>query len=816
VAVVATGLVSLFAWRNLQARIKSPDFKAQLEQEIFKLTGGQATLGSLDGRLSFHPWLSVQNVSLILPRDTGRFDAAFLRLDVKILPLLRKHIVFSHIEIEAPHLVVQRPKNIPQQTIETSSSQRNSSAGVFQIESLSLQDGRFTFIDKKKSNLPLIEISADASITDNDNIYLLQLDGNFTSPVATGALEVTGELFSDLGWKVSAQVKNPMSPVLQTTFPVDIDAVIFSSGPLIVDAAWHSTGTIATINLTGLKWSEPNYTVNIHGSQMNGSEVTEVVRALTSKPTVAPDKFSAPTSSSWTVHANWDVKNIQLPRDVIPRSHGEIFIKPRQGNVPHMVAEMLGGTVSVSGTWGTGVSPQAPTLLSLRAEGKKIQVERVLALTISTVPWTGAFNVGLTLVDFPVLPMERLNVLGILESIAKSRAVKLDIDSETVFRKGSPLTGISGLMDLDPISRLYKGVLNVNWIDGEMNWNFSVPRASKNTIVGPLDIALKIKNMDLSFLPELAQRLAISKANVDADMHWRAERLTPGIFRTLSPDVVWSVDGYFRELVWRNIPLDKVTGLVRWNKSEVQLQNIHGETSSGTFVVDGTLSNPQADGFHRFSSSATISNIEVAPFMFALSTNPVLLRGRCSSTVELSGDLRPWNHASLNGMVHLSARNGRVRSGSFTLGLVHRLNLKSLIDSMTGHTERGLPFNVIEATGSISGGHMTLNNPLFFKSPHLEAAYTGWVGTDFKSGEGSLVVNPLVGMRNLLTAIPGVSNLMLGPNGEFLPLIVDVNFKQGKLETNFRSIQSLTDLPLRIIGNVIRLPAILFGGGKKK
>jgi len=84
------------------------------------------------------------------------------------------------------------------------------------------------------------------------------------------------------------------------------------------------------------------------------------------------------------------------------------------------------------------------------------------------------------------------------------------------------------------------------------------------------------------------------------------------------------------------------------------------------------------------------------------------------------------------------------------------------------------------------------------------------------SGEGTLVINPLVGSRNVLKAIPGVSQLIIGPSGELLPLIVDLSFKPGKVEKNFRSVQTLTGPVLRIIDNVIRLPVTLIGGGKKK
>jgi siroheme synthase len=48
------------------------------------------------------------------------------------------------------------------------------------------------------------------------------------------------------------------------------------------------------------------------------------------------------------------------------------------------------------------------------------------------------------------------------------------------------------------------------------------------------------------------------------------------------------------------------------------------------------------------------------------------------------------------------------------------------------------------------------------------------------------------------------------------PVVVDVSAVNGKVKTNVRSIQTLAGPALRVIGNVLKLPATLFGFGKKK
>ncbi|MCG3204606.1 MAG: hypothetical protein KCHDKBKB_01321 [Elusimicrobia bacterium] len=736
------GVFLYLAWTKVEARIKSPGFKTGMEKRISIATGAETRIGLIAGHLGLRPWMSAHDVSLVFPEDVLRMNAVQLRFDLKILPLLKGDIVFSRIGLDRPKIIYRQPKRGDPYGLPIIFSQKSSHIQSMRIEALSLKEGRVTIVDSSTSSIPVVELEANAStrFSPKTKTYDLRLNGKFSTMGATGPFEVKGELFPTLEWKMNVLLKNPVSRGSSAPLPLRIDAVVLSSGPMVIAADWKSSLSPATAEIRMAQWRDSNYTFRIN---------------------------------------------------------------------------IWGGTVTGNGSWKMRATPRSPVFFSIRAQGDKLRVENILALTVSTVPWTGGFNFDLALNDFPVYQIGRWNTVAALDSLSKSRSANLEIRGDASFQEKSPLKDIVGTLRMDPAGRVFIAGLEVNWEGGGLTGGASLPHISRSKATGPLDVAMTINNLDLTFLPGLAKRLNLSRGKMSADIKWSANPIDRGMFQAFAPNVAWSVDGRFQELMWRNIPFDDVGGRVNWDQSEVQLENIRGSVSSGTFLVSGSLSNRMPDGFHRFASSATITNIEVEPFMFEISTNPILRRGRWSSKVSLAGHLKPWDPDSLSGHLSLAGRKGRIRAGSFSLALLNRLNLKSLIDSMTGRLESGFPFEVIDATGSIGGGRITFNNPVCFKSPHLEIVYTGWAGADLKSAEGVMAVNPLVGTRNLLTAIPGVSTLMLGPNGELLPLIVDVNYKQGRLDTKFRSIQTLADLPMRIIGNVIRLPASLFGGRKK-
>ncbi len=772
-AAIVAGAVLLIAYKILNSTIKHPDFKSRLEHRISAATGGDAHIGAVDGHVSWHPWIAFHDFSLSLATDTIRVQGAEMRFDPKLLPLFKGKI----------------------------------------IGNLSLHDGRLAIFELKTSSAPILELKTDATVLfpAMRSIYPFHLKGYFSTKKLSGALDATGQLIlKEVGspaWNTDVRVSELTLHPSGTPLPVEIDGEALSIGGINITAKWRSLGTNAVARFMATHWDQKTYECHVDASYLDLAEIASTFSDL--KPLSSPKKDSI-SSSTWSVQTSLDLKNIAVPRGFIPRFQAHATMRADGGELSDLSAELLGGEVTGVGSWKNGAAGVTPRV-SLRAHGQKMQVEKLLALTISSVSWTGAFNFDCALADFPIPNIGRLDAAEILKSLSKSRGVDVKVTADASSIEKSPLKSLLGTLTMNPAEHFLSAGLKVGWKNGGLTARASLPRRP----AGPVDASMKIDNLDLAFLPELAKRLSISVADVGADLEWHADSIGPSMLDRFSPTVTWSVNGSLKQFVWRGIPFDKVTGRVAWNRSEIELEKIQGLVSSGTFTADGNLSNRTAEGFKRFSVNAKLSNIEIEPFMFALSTDPVLLKGRFASTMNLTGDFHPWNPESLSGTASVSGVNGRFREGSFTMGMVNRLNIRSVVESATGQKQKGLPFTLFTATGAVKNGIINFELPLVLKTPHLDVAYTGWLDTKFTAAKGMLVVNPLGSTRNLVNAIPGVSTLLIGSSGELLPLIVELDFHDGNLKTQFQSVKTLASTPLRIINNVIHLPANLLKGSKK-
>jgi uncharacterized protein YhdP len=283
-----------------------------------------------------------------------------------------------------------------------------------------------------------------------------------------------------------------------------------------------------------------------------------------------------------------------------------------------------------------------------------------------------------------------------------------------------------------------------------------------------------------------------------------------------SSQAQWDAAVSVVDILWHELPIERLEANLVWDRRTLAVRNIQAGVSSGTVTGTLSLSSSSPAGFQTFSTKGAIRDVEMGPVFFAFSTNPLIIAGRLSSDFSFSGFAQPGHLDKLNGEFTVSGRDGYFRKGRVLADVFANLNLTSLFKPVSERRRSGLPFDVIEATADVRDGRFYFDAPAAVKGPGLEMMFTGWVSADFESGQGTLVINALVGSRNFLQAIPGVSQLIIGDSGEFLPLIVDLTVKPGKIEKKFRSIKTLASPVLGVIGNVIRLPETLFKASQKK
>lgn len=278
----------------------------------------------------------------------------------------------------------------------------------------------------------------------------------------------------------------------------------------------------------------------------------------------------------------------------------------------------------------------------------------------------------------------------------------------------------------------------------------------------------------------------------------------------------WAFDGHVSSAQWRNVPLTDLKGRLSFESDGVlRATDVGGSIAGGTLTFDAEVNGlPQQDPL-SFSFSGKMKEMEIRDLMAAISTSTYLRRGRFSGQIHLTGPLRPWNPNEWNGSIVFRGRQGEFLTAPKVLEVFSALKINSLLRRMGGEKETGLPFDVFEASGPIRNGRYILNQPLILKNESFQLAYTGWMHVRFESGKGTLLFNFLESTSHVVKAIPLVSSLVLGDNGELLPLVVDVAVENGKINVTPRSVKTLTGPLVNVVKNVFRLPFKFFTPNKQ-
>lgn len=306
-----------------------------------------------------------------------------------------------------------------------------------------------------------------------------------------------------------------------------------------------------------------------------------------------------------------------------------------------------------------------------------------------------------------------------------------------------------------------------------------------------------------------------SSGTINGQWQSSLERKAPRDF-LFDPTTQWTFDAHVSSAQWRNVPLTDLKGRLSFGSDGVlRATDVGGSIAGGTLTLDAQVSGlPQQDPL-TFSFSGKMKEMETRDLMAAISTSTYLRRGRFSGEIHLTGPLRPWDPNGLNGSIVFRGRQGEFLTAPKVLEIFSALKINSLLRRIGGEKETGLPFDVFEASGPIRNGRYVLNQPLVLKNESFQLAYTGWMNVRFESGKGTLLFNFLESTSHVVKSIPLVSSLVLGDNGELLPLVVDVAVDNGEIDVTPRSVKTLTGPLVNVVKNVFRLPFKFFTPNKQ-
>lgn len=728
------------AWRHLTERLNSPQFRRNLERSLSRALNGKMVFDELNCHVGIHPWIVLGNIRFTGENEDFQGTAKEFRVGVRILPLWHRQVVFSHMELNSPHLRFRLPKDgsLPQVPLLKSEPDVAQEGFKFHVENLSIKKAVVDLVDESRPGSPSLQIQADFKIASPHLEGGAELDvrGNLGGKRGSGDFSLEGRLGDnpdlrvsiprlplalladyvpafapwqgilgvsgtwggpahDRRWTINGNLKDLQPASSQAEWPLTAECALLSNSTSTVRLKWNSPSSSVVANVLIPSLKRPEMIVHVQGEKIVAKEFSEILTALQSPSSGPPSG-----RGRWTIKARAEIENLAGEGWSVQNLRLQGEADPAAGRLSHLGFTMYQGTVTAQSRWRFSKTPTPGWTLTTTVEAKNLQLSEMGKK--GPIPWRGLLSGKVNVIELPLGPRES---------------------------DGRQKTLINGFMDRSS------------------SWEMDVQISSADGKGGPIT--------DLA--------------------------------------------GHFSH-----------------EKGLLKIKRVEGRTAGGTLSLHGEINGERENGPYPFKLVGQFKDIETKGIAAAISTNAYLLNGQFSGGVNLSGTLHPWNTQELNGRFNFIGRQGLFRTAPSVLSVFSALKINSLLQRVGGEKETGLPFQVLESSGAIEAGRFILKEPLLLKNQSFQMAYTGWMEVRFGSGAGTLLFNFLESSSHLVQSIPVVSSLILGPNGELVPLVVDVVIEKGKVDVTPRSIKTLTGPLVNVVKNAFRLPFQIFSPKKSK
>lgn len=844
---VAMAVVSVVAWRRLDEHLNSPGFKVGLETSLSKKREGRFVLGSLQSRLGFRPWVRVTGVSFKADNGDFRWSAESARIQVKLLPLLRRKVVFSNGDIEEPRFWIRRRPDGSLPVVAVRNRPERDGGLEYRIDDVRVVGAELQLVDESLPGHPSLTLQADASLaregnsislnlagkidgprgrgryrvdgrfgTENDvrveaSGFPLGLLGEFFRPVApwTGALSLEAHLAGrkdDWRWTAKGGATRLKRQGSEDLLPFTMAWELSSFSTSTVRVVWASTGTRAQGEVTVPDISRPNMDLRLSGDRLDVAEILEVIGKVppisgkTSGP-ARPMNLTARADLGSLTWGNWSVADVT----------GAAAWAEGTARLHRLKCEVFQGTVTVQGLARSPRRVTDPWKVSGTIGLSGLQAREWGRVAGSSGTWAGALSGTAEATDLPI-PKD-----GNLWSLAQTRDMVVSVS-------GVNLGWESWTLDSSTFSLRRFGARWEARLAGRnaassvtLTGRFPVPGQRRAQPPGPATLQVEFDDLNLEVLGRWSPWLGFRRGQGTFSGDWQSDfRQKPYRDFLFDDSSRWGFDLRLSSADWKGVPVESANGRLSYAPGDgLRVSDLRGKLSGGAVSIDAAVGGLEKNGPLTFSLHSHLNDLQTEELVAALSTHAYLVKGRFSGDLTVAGPLRPWDSSELNGQVSLSGRDGAFRAAPAVLEVFSALKIRSLIQRLAGRQTEGLPFDVIEASGAIRDGRYFFQRPVIFNNNAFQMAYNGWVDVRFLNGKGTLLFNFLQGTTDLIRVIPGLSSLILGPEGNFLPLVVDVTVDQGKTEVNPRSIQTLTGPLVNVVKNVFRVPFRLFNPGKR-
>jgi hypothetical protein len=380
--------VFVYAWRNLNERINSPQFKEQLEIHLSRILQGTMDLGDLHASLGVRPSVVLTDIRYVSDQGDLRIEAGEFLVFVKPIPLLRQELVFSDVTLIHPSIRLRRRSDGTGPVIPVLKKQTGhpSKKTLFQINNLSVHKGSFQWVDESRPGNPSLTMTGDLNAQrnpdkDETRIQLsgtlkneqgkgrFQADGKrgiettfqFSAdrvpfgmvaefwPAASavsGAFSVTGAYSHREGktnWRLDGRTNDVQWVSTNRRLPIEAQWTMASGGPVTVRTNWKSelSQMKATVVLPDLKSSHVQAT--IEAARLDAGELSDT---FSQSPSLSS---SFPSTTTWTLRAKADVDHFVAGGWEAQDVRAVVRASPVTVSLSELAFRVSGGTVTVRG-----------------------------------------------------------------------------------------------------------------------------------------------------------------------------------------------------------------------------------------------------------------------------------------------------------------------------------------------------------------------------------------------------------------------------------------------------------------------------------
>ena len=336
------GAAILTAWREMNAHLNSSGFQASLEETLSNKWEGRFVLGGIRSRIGLRPWVEITDASFRANNGDYRWSAQSMGIHVRVLPLIRRRLVFYRGHVKEPHVWIRRRPDgkAPEFALLERSGEENAGFSL-RIDDVVVSEARLTLVDESRPGHPSVALQAEASISRTGGDTTLDLRGNIDRQGGRGRYHLfgrfgaendvrvdaagfpvgliaefvpafgvwTGDLLFVARWKGkgSAWVWSSKCEATrlgvrgsEDIFPVTVAWELSSSSSSSLRGVWVSSGTAVRMIASLPNLHQPQGTVRLRGEKLDIKEVADWVNKIP-RPAQRNDGPASPWALTVTV-----------------------------------------------------------------------------------------------------------------------------------------------------------------------------------------------------------------------------------------------------------------------------------------------------------------------------------------------------------------------------------------------------------------------------------------------------------------------------------------------------------------------------------